>query len=59
MWVQVTFDRKETHAEKLGIDPRYKAVTLNLYVIYNILLNQGINAQMYRAYLYLMDCESM
>lgn len=48
-----------THAEKLGIDPRYKAVTLNRHVIYNALLNKGINAQMYRVYLYLMDCELM
>ncbi len=48
-----------THAEKLGIDPRYKAVTLDRHVIYNALLNKGINAQMYRVYLYLMDCELM
>jgi predicted DNA-binding protein YlxM (UPF0122 family) len=46
-----------THAETIGIDPRYAEVTLDRYAIYNTLLQKGINAQMYRVYLYLMDCD--
>jgi predicted DNA-binding protein YlxM (UPF0122 family) len=46
-----------THAETIGIDPRYAEVTLDRYAIYNTLLQKGISAQMYRVYLYLMDCD--
>jgi predicted DNA-binding protein YlxM (UPF0122 family) len=46
-----------THAEQLGIDPRYVDVQLDRHTIYNALLTKGINAQMYRVYLYLMDCD--
>jgi hypothetical protein len=46
-----------TRAEKLGIDPRHKEVTLDRHAIYNTLLNKGINASMYRVYLYLIDCD--
>jgi predicted DNA-binding protein YlxM (UPF0122 family) len=46
-----------THAETIGIDPRYAEVKLDRYAIYNTLLQKGINAQMYRVYLYLLDCD--
>jgi hypothetical protein len=46
-----------THAETIGIDPRYADVKLDRHAIYNTLLQKGINAQMYRVYLYLMDCD--
>jgi predicted DNA-binding protein YlxM (UPF0122 family) len=46
-----------THAETIGIDPRYAEVTLDRYAIYNTLFQKGINAPMYRVYLYLMDCD--
>jgi predicted DNA-binding protein YlxM (UPF0122 family) len=46
-----------TYAEQIGIDPRYAEVMLDRHTIYNALLTKGINAQMYRVYLYLMDCD--
>jgi predicted DNA-binding protein YlxM (UPF0122 family) len=46
-----------THAETIGIDPRYAEVMLDRHTIYNALLKKGINASMYRVYLYLMDCD--
>jgi predicted DNA-binding protein YlxM (UPF0122 family) len=46
-----------TYAEQIGIDPRYAEVMLDRHTIYNALLSKGINAQMYRVYLYLMDCD--
>jgi hypothetical protein len=46
-----------THAETIGIDPRYVEVMLDRHTIYNALLKKGINAPMYRVYLYLMDCD--
>jgi hypothetical protein len=46
-----------THAEQLGIDPRYVDVQLDRHTVYNALLKKGISAQMYRVYFYLMDCD--
>ena len=46
-----------THAEQLGIDPRYVDVLLDRHTVYNALLKKGISAQMYRVYFYLMDCD--
>jgi predicted DNA-binding protein YlxM (UPF0122 family) len=46
-----------TYAERIGIDPRHVEVLLDRHTIYNALLTKGINAQMYRVYLYLMDCD--
>jgi predicted DNA-binding protein YlxM (UPF0122 family) len=46
-----------THAEQLGIDPRYVDVQLDRHTVYNALLKKGVSAQMYRVYFYLMDCD--
>ena len=46
-----------TYAEQIGIDPRHVEVMLDRHTIYNALLKKGINAQMYRVYFYLMDCD--
>jgi predicted DNA-binding protein YlxM (UPF0122 family) len=46
-----------THAEQIGIDPRFVDVQLDRHTVYNALLKKGINAQMYRVYFYLMDCD--
>jgi hypothetical protein len=46
-----------TIAERKKIDPQYWEVQLDRHAIYNRLINPDITAQMYRAYLYFLDCD--